>query len=54
MVAAFSEDMADDGYEDIVNIDISSVAIEAMQKKHSNHPQLKCILNIIYLFLFDL
>ncbi|KNA05806.1 hypothetical protein SOVF_186910 isoform B [Spinacia oleracea] len=33
--------MADDGYEDIVNIDISSVAIEAMQKKHSNHPQLK-------------
>ncbi|KAL3727876.1 hypothetical protein ACJRO7_032595 [Eucalyptus globulus] len=37
----FSEGMVDDGYEDVVNIDISSVVIEAMQKKYSNRPQLK-------------
>ena len=41
--AAFSEGMVDDGYVDVVNIDISSVAIEAMRKKCSNRPQLKCI-----------
>ena len=41
-MAAFSEGMVSDGYEDVVNIDISSVVIEAMKKKHSNHPQLKC------------
>ncbi|KAJ8421643.1 hypothetical protein Cgig2_020745 [Carnegiea gigantea] len=39
--SAFSEGMVDDGYEDIVNIDISFVVIEAMQKKYSNRPQLK-------------
>ncbi|XP_062172478.1 uncharacterized protein LOC133877174 isoform X2 [Alnus glutinosa] len=38
--SAFSEEMADDGYAEVVNIDISSVVIEAMQKKHSNRPQL--------------
>ncbi|XP_030539835.1 EEF1A lysine methyltransferase 4 [Rhodamnia argentea] len=37
----FSEGMVDDGYEDVVNIDISSIVIEAMQKKYSNRPQLK-------------
>lgn len=41
--AAFSEGMVDDGYEDVVNIDISSVVIEAMQKKYSNRPHLKCM-----------
>lgn len=41
--SSFSEGMADDGYEDIVSIDISSVVIEAMQKKYSNHPKLKYI-----------
>lgn len=41
--SAFSEGMANDGYEDIVNIDISSVVIEAMQKKYTNCPQLKYI-----------
>ncbi|KAF9674334.1 hypothetical protein SADUNF_Sadunf10G0116500 [Salix dunnii] len=41
--SAFSEGMVSDGYEDVVNIDISSVVIEAMKKKHSNHPQLKYI-----------
>ncbi|CAA2972123.1 methyltransferase 13 [Olea europaea subsp. europaea] len=35
--------MVDDGYEDVVNIDISSVVIEAMQKKYSNRPHLKYI-----------
>lgn len=41
--SAFSEGMVDDGYEDVVNIDISSVVIETMQKRYSNRPQLKCI-----------
>uniref|UniRef100_A0A803KU59 Methyltransferase type 11 domain-containing protein n=1 Tax=Chenopodium quinoa TaxID=63459 RepID=A0A803KU59_CHEQI len=41
--SSFSEKMAADGYEDIVNIDISSVVIEEMQKKYSDHPQLKYI-----------
>ncbi|XP_062181091.1 uncharacterized protein LOC133885396 [Phragmites australis] len=35
-----SEDMVKDGYEDIVNIDISSVVIEQMREKHSDIPQL--------------
>lgn len=43
-LVAFSEGLADDGYRDVINIDISSVVVEAMQKKYSNRPQLKCIL----------
>ncbi|OVA04015.1 Methyltransferase type 11 [Macleaya cordata] len=39
--AVLSEDMVKDGYEDIVNIDISSVAIDMMKKKYENIPQLK-------------
>lgn len=40
--------MVEDGYEDVVNIDISAVVIEAMQRKYSGHcPQLKCILHCI-------
>ncbi|KAM4116681.1 hypothetical protein ACJW30_02G068200 [Castanea mollissima] len=39
--SAFSQDMVDDGYEDVVNIDISSVVIDAMRKKYSTRPQLK-------------
>ncbi|KAK4405424.1 eEF1A lysine and N-terminal methyltransferase [Sesamum angolense] len=39
--ATFSEGMVDDGYDEVVNIDISSVVIEAMQKKYVNRPQLK-------------
>ncbi|XWS14277.1 hypothetical protein CRYUN_Cryun36dG0108800 [Craigia yunnanensis] len=39
----FSEDMVNDGYEDVVNVDISSVVIEAMQTKYSNRQQLKYI-----------
>ncbi|KAG6757956.1 hypothetical protein POTOM_038285 [Populus tomentosa] len=41
--SAFSEEMVSDGYEDVVNIDISTVVIEAMKKKYINHPQLKYI-----------
>ncbi|XP_017221297.2 uncharacterized protein LOC108198027 [Daucus carota subsp. sativus] len=33
--------MVDDGYEDVVNIDISSVAIETMRERNFNRPQLK-------------
>lgn len=36
--------MVDDGYEDVVNIDISSVVIEAMLNKYQDRSQLKCIL----------
>ncbi|KAB2625116.1 methyltransferase-like protein 13 [Pyrus ussuriensis x Pyrus communis] len=39
--SAFSDGMVDDGYEDVVSIDISSVAIQTMQSKYSNRPQLK-------------
>ncbi|KAL0376305.1 UNVERIFIED_CONTAM: hypothetical protein Scaly_0748100 [Sesamum calycinum] len=42
---AFSEGMVDDGYDEVVNIDISSVVIEAMQKKYANRPQLKWTLD---------
>lgn len=41
--SAFSEGMVEDGYDEVVNIDISSVVIDAMQNKYSNCPQLKCI-----------
>ena len=40
--AVLSEDMAKDGYKDIVNIDISSVVIEQMREKHKEIPQLTC------------
>ena len=40
-----SEDMVKDGYEEIMNIDISSVAIDMMRKKHENIHQLQCILS---------
>ncbi|XP_028112483.1 EEF1A lysine methyltransferase 4 isoform X3 [Camellia sinensis] len=39
--AVMSEDMVKDGYEDIMNIDISSVAIEMMRRKYEHIPQLK-------------
>ena len=50
VVTAFSEGMVDDGYEDVVNVDISSVVIEAMQKKYCNLPQLKCTFFAFFLF----
>ncbi|XVE74179.1 hypothetical protein DITRI_Ditri11bG0178100 [Diplodiscus trichospermus] len=39
--ALMSEDMVKDGYEDIMNIDISSVAIDMMRRKYAYVPQLK-------------
>ncbi|CAD6216843.1 unnamed protein product [Miscanthus lutarioriparius] len=39
--ALMSEDMVNDGYVEIVNIDISSVVIEMMRKKYFNVPQLQ-------------
>lgn len=39
--AVMSEDMVKDGYEDIMNIDISSVAIDMMRRKYEHIPQLK-------------
>lgn len=41
--AVMSEDMVIDGYREIVNIDISSVAIGMMQKKYEHIPQLKYV-----------
>ncbi|GJN15695.1 hypothetical protein PR202_gb02631 [Eleusine coracana subsp. coracana] len=41
--SVFGEDMVDDGYQDIVNIDISSVVIDQMKKKYHDKPQLKYI-----------
>jgi ubiquinone/menaquinone biosynthesis C-methylase UbiE len=38
---AISEDMVCDGYQDIVNIDISAVVIEAMREKYKDMPQLQ-------------
>lgn len=42
--------MVNDGYEDVVNVDISSVVIEAMQTKYSNCQQLRCIHSLSSLF----
>lgn len=39
--SAFSEGMINDGYGDVVNIDISPVVIRAMHRKYTNRPQLK-------------
>ncbi|KAK7329361.1 hypothetical protein VNO77_23522 [Canavalia gladiata] len=42
--SAFSEGMVDDGgYTDVVNIDISSVVVEAMKHKYQDRPQLKYV-----------
>ncbi|KAH9606663.1 hypothetical protein KSS87_001445 [Heliosperma pusillum] len=39
--AVMSEDMVKDGYTEIINIDISFVAIEMMRRKYEHIPQLK-------------
>lgn len=41
--SALGEGMVDDGYQDVVNIDISSVVVEAMQEKYKDKPALKYI-----------
>ncbi|CAM6093014.1 unnamed protein product [Calypogeia fissa] len=38
--AVMSEDMVNDGFQDIVNVDISTVVIDEMQKKYKDVPQL--------------
>jgi RAT1-interacting protein len=44
--------MVKDGYEDIVNIDISSVVIEQMSEKHMDIPQLTCTVLLITPFSY--
>nr|XP_048322156.1 EEF1A lysine methyltransferase 4 isoform X2 [Ziziphus jujuba var. spinosa] len=39
--SALSQGLADDGYEDVVSIDISSVVVEVMQRRYSDRPCLK-------------
>ncbi|KAH0726052.1 hypothetical protein KY284_001917 [Solanum tuberosum] len=39
--AVMSEDMVKDGYEEIVNVDISTVAIDMMKRKYEDVPQMK-------------
>lgn len=41
--SALGEGMVADGYQDVVNIDISSVVIEAMQRKYQNNQKLKYV-----------
>ncbi|KAK1426627.1 hypothetical protein QVD17_15304 [Tagetes erecta] len=41
--AVMSEDMVKDGYESIMNVDISCVAIEMMRRKYENVPQLEYV-----------
>lgn len=40
-----SEEMANDSFQRIVNIDISNVVIGAMNEKHRNNPHLTCKFN---------
>lgn len=54
LLAVMSEDMIKDGYEDIMNVDISCVAIEMMRRKYEHVPQLKCIRSTNQLLLYCL
>jgi hypothetical protein len=40
--AVISEDMVKDGYETILNVDISQVVIDSMTEKYKDTPQLQC------------
>ncbi|KAL3627152.1 hypothetical protein CASFOL_028515 [Castilleja foliolosa] len=51
MLNFISEDMVKDGFEDIMNTDISNVAIEMMKKKHEHVPQLKLVMLFSPLFI---
>lgn len=53
--AVMSEDMVKDGYVEIVNVDISSVAIDMMRRKYEHIPELQCIVtNELQLFKYIL
>ena len=40
-----SEEMFDDGYQNITNIDISNIVVKAMQEKYKDKgPNFKCLL----------
>lgn len=43
ILTALGGEMVGDGYQDVVNIDISSVVVEAMQQKYQDNPHMKCI-----------
>lgn len=42
-LTAFGEGMVGDGYQDVINIDISSVVVEAMKQKYRDKPEMKCM-----------
>lgn len=42
MGAVISEDMVNDGYQNIMNVDISQIVIDAMTEKYKEMPQLQC------------
>ncbi|KAI7727217.1 hypothetical protein M8C21_022512 [Ambrosia artemisiifolia] len=53
--AVISEDMVKDGYESIMNVDISCVAIEMMRRKYEHVPQLELqLLNFSLSYLKDM
>lgn len=49
VVTVISEEMVNDGYETITNIDISQVVIDAMKEKYKQRPQLQCTFHFILL-----
>ncbi|PKA54711.1 hypothetical protein AXF42_Ash000546 [Apostasia shenzhenica] len=52
--STLGEGMVSDGYQDVVNIDISSVVVEAMQKKYHDKPELKYIkMDVRYMNAFE-
>jgi len=42
-LTALGEGMIGDAYQDVINIDISSVVVEAMRQKYHDKPEMKCI-----------
>ncbi|EFJ09895.1 hypothetical protein SELMODRAFT_129277 [Selaginella moellendorffii] len=43
---AMSNDMVEDGYQEIVNTDLSSVVIDNFKARYAHVPQLSCILGL--------
>ena len=42
VLAVITEDMVHDGYQEICNIDISQVVIDAMAEKYKDMTQVQC------------